>query len=79
MRVYMKCCSWPQCILYRRRAAAHFTLYLSHSTVVVHLPGKQKVVGSNPTGRTEFFFLLFLSTFLLLTYALFTILSVYHA
>ena len=26
-----------------------------HSTVVVHLPEKQEVVGLNPTGRAEFF------------------------
>ena len=50
-----------------------------YSSLIAHLPGKQEVVGSNPTGRAEFsLFLSFLSTFLLLTYALFTTLSVYQ-
>ena len=36
-----------------------------YSTVVVHLPGKQEVVGSSPTGRADFsFFLSFLPLFL---------------
>ena len=35
-----------------------YHLQLSHSTVVMHLPRKQKVVGSNPTGRADFSFYL---------------------